>query len=206
MDFETGGSGSERRVPDNSPGGGFSTGAPVGSFVETVRIVILQPVGFFSGIQRQGDYLSPLIFALIVSEISAILGGITGILVGNTGIGGFIATLILTPIFAAIVLFIGAAIFHLLVMLFVGSANSGYEATFRTGAYASVTGLVSWIPIIGPILGLYSIVLAVLGIRELHETTTGRAALVVLIPVAVLLVIGLLIAAVVGAVIFSMLR
>lgn len=205
MDFNTGGSEGEAPRPERGSGGGFSTGNPVGSFVETVRGVVLGPVGFFSGLQRQGDYLSPLIFALIVYEISAILTGIISVAVGNTGIGGFILTLILTPIFATIVLFIGAGIFHLLVMLLV-SPHSGFESTFRTGAYASVTGLVTWIPIIGAILSLYSIVLAVLGIRELHDTTTGRATLVVLIPVAVLFVIGLLIAAVIGAVLFSMLR
>jgi hypothetical protein len=103
-------------------------------------------------------------------------------------------------------LFIGAGILHLLVMVIVGSRNSGYEATFRVGAYTAVTSLVSWIPFIGWIASLYGIYLAIVGIREVHTTTTGKAALVVLIPVAVLLFIFLVLAIVVGVAIFNALN
>ena len=111
-------------------------------------------------------------------------------------------SLIVAPIFAAIGLFIGAGILHLLVMLIVGSRNSGYEGTFRVGAYSSVTSLVSWIPIIGWIASLYGIYLAIMGIREVHNTSTGKAALVVLIPAVVLFLLALLIIAAVGAALF----
>ena len=53
------------------------------------------------------------------------------------------------------------------------------------------------------ILSLYGIYLAIVGIREVHNTTTGKAALVVLIPAAVALLIVLLLVAVIGAVIFG---
>jgi hypothetical protein len=62
--------------------------------------------------------------------------------------------------------------------------------------------LVGWVPVLGPLVAaVASIVLSVIGVREVHETTTGKAALVVLIPAAVgLLIALLLIALVVGAV------
>ena len=70
----------------------------------------------------------------------------------------------------------------------------------------SVVQLVTWlaaIPILGLLValvaGVYSIYLSVVGIREVHASTTGRAAAVVLIPTAVLVLLGLLIVAVVGA-------
>jgi hypothetical protein len=62
---------------------------------------------------------------------------------------------------------------------------------------------VSWIPIIGGLLSLYGIYLAVVGIREMHGTTTGKAVLVVLIPMIVVLVLALLGLLVAGAVFFS---
>ena len=167
---------------------------------------MLRPVDFFRGILRQGDFINPLIFAIICYEVAAILGGLlrlVGIGATNQGFGGFIVSIILAPIFAAIGLFIGAGILHLLVMLIVGSRNSGFEATFRVGAYAAVTSLVSWIPFIGGILALYGIYLGIVGIREMHNTTTGKAALVILIPVAVLLVIAIVLAIIIGAVIFG---
>ena len=189
-----------------APGGEFSYQDPVQSFISTVQRVVLQPVDFYRGILRRGDFVNPLIFAVICYEIFTILSGIFHLagIGGQRGFGGFIASLILAPIFAAIGLFIGAAILHLLVMLIVGSGNSGFEATFRVGAYAAVTSLVSWIPFIGWIASLYGIYLAIVGIREVHATTTGKAVLVVLIPAAVLFILALILIAAGLALFFSL--
>jgi hypothetical protein len=185
----------------------FNYTDPVQTFIATVQAVVLRPVDFFRGILRQGDLINPLLFAIICYEISAILGGLLSLIgiSGSRGFGAFIVSIIVAPIGAAIGLFIGAGILHLLVMLIVGSRNSGFEATFRVVAYSAVTSLVSWIPFIGWLLSLYGIYLGVVGIREMHNTTTGKAALVVLIPVAVLVLIGLVLAVVIGAVLFSVL-
>ena len=218
MDFNTGtgGTGSSGEPPQGSgrpsPGSSGSAAAvefrytdPVQTFIATVQAVVLRPVEFFRGILRRGDLINPLIFAIICYEVSAILGGLLR-LVGigaNQGFGAFIASIILAPIFTAIGLFIFSGILYLLVMLIVGSRNSGYEATFRVVAYSAVTSLVSWIPFIGWILSLYGIYLAIVGIREMHNTTTGKAALVVLIPAAIVFLILILLAAVIGAFIFG---
>ena len=108
---------------------------------------------------------------------------------------------LLAPVWGAIGIFVAAAIQQLLVRLVVGTRNSGYGATFRVASYTQVTGLVNWIPIVGPLLALYGVYLAVLGIREVHETTTGKAALVILIPFVVALLVALLVA---GVVFFSL--
>ena len=73
---------------------------------------------------------------------------------------------------------------------------------FRVSAYSSVTSLVSWIPVIGWIASLYGIYLAIMGIREVHNTSTGRAAIVVLIPAAVVILLVLIIITLVGAALF----
>jgi hypothetical protein len=207
MDFNTGGGtgspgGSSEGPGGPSPGPSDSAAAiefrytdPLQTFIATVRAVVLRPVDFFRGILRRGDLINPLIFAIICYEVSAILGGllrVAGIGATNQGVGGFLGTIIFAPILAAIGLFIGAGILHLLVMLIVGSRNAGFEATFRVVAYSAVTGLVSWIPFIGGLLSLYGIYLGIVGIREVHNTTTGKAALVVLIPAAVIILLGLL--------------
>jgi hypothetical protein len=67
--------------------------------------------------------------------------------------------------------------------------------------------LVGWVPVLGPLVAaVASIVLSVIGVREVHETTTGKAALVVLIPAAVGLLIALLLIALVGAVLLFALQ
>lgn len=210
MDFNTGsgpegtqGSGGSAGGPGGrspgmtgAPGGEFDYRDPVQSFIRTVTAVVTQPVPFFNGLRKQGDFVNPLLFAAICALISGILAGILnfifGLAAGNTGFGEALTTLIgnivLAPVGTLIGVFIGAGITHLLVMLLVKPSNAGFEATLRIVSYVQVTQLISWIPIIGGIVALvWAIVLSIFGVREVHSTTTGRAALVVLIPAAIAL-------------------
>jgi hypothetical protein len=203
--------------PTGGPGGEFTLSDPVGSFVNTIRNVLLNPVGFFRGIARRGDFAGPLVFALICAVINGVLTGILGLLIslvaGNgfgAAVGSLLAGVIGVPIATAIGLFVGAGIFHLLVLLLVRPSNAGFEATFRVVAYSSATQVLSWlsaIPILGIlvslVVGAYGIYLGVVGIREVHATTTGRAALVVLIPAAVLFLIAILLVGAAALVIFG---
>lgn len=190
----------------------FTYTDPLASFVGTVRDLVTRPVGFFRGIARRGDYANPLVFALVCTVISAVLGGFLGVLYATVGIGDagvgeavgtFAASMFFTPIIFAIALFVGAGILHLLVAMIIKPADTGFEATFRVVSYANVTELVTWVPILGPLVAaVASIALAIVGVREVHETTTGKAALVVLIPTAVGLLIALFLIALVGAALF----
>ncbi len=216
MDFNTGsggtaGSGGSSQGPGGesprasaAPGGEFDYRDPVQSFVNAVRNVVTAPVGFFRGIIGHGDLVNPLIFAIICYEVAAILGGLLALvgISGQRGFGSFLSSLIFAPIFAAVGLFIGAGILHLLVMLVIGSRNAGFAGTFRVSAYSSVTSLVSWIPVIGWIASLYGIYLAIVGVREVHNTSTGKAAIVVLIPAVVIIVLILIIVLLLGAALF----
>lgn len=212
------------RGPAASPGGEFNFQDPVGSFISTARGVLLSPVAFFRGIARQGDFINPAAFALINYMIYAILAGIIGLVFGSVSsltsatdqeaaagvagsVGGFVLGLILAPFIAAVILLIVAGVRHLLVMLIVGAGNAGFEATLRVSSYTFATRLIWWIPILGTIIGfVYGLVLSVIGVREVHATTTGKAALIVLIPVVVATILLALLAALVGAAIFTLLQ
>jgi hypothetical protein len=208
----SGGVGGPRpRVSGGGSAADFDYRELVPSFIQTVREVILNPVNFFRGIPRQGDFLNPVLFAAICALISAVIGGILGFVLrlalGHGFAGSFsrlIGTVIGAPIATVIGLFIGAAIYQLLILLIVRPRHEGYEATFRAVAYASAIQVFSWlafIPILGILvviaIGVYNVVLTVIGIREMHATTTGRAVAVVLIPV---IVVGLLALLLVGAI------
>ena len=127
--------------------------------------------------------------------------------IGDAGVGEavgtFVASIFFTPTIFAIALFVGARILHLLVAMIIKPADTGFEATFRVVSYANVTEPVTWAPILGPLVAaVASIALAIVGVREVRETTTGKAALVVLIPAAVGLLIALFLIALVGAALF----
>jgi hypothetical protein len=94
-----------------------------------------------------------------------------------SGIFGFIMTLIFYPV----LLFIGSAILHLFCMLF-GCAKNGYWATFRLSAYATSPLVFYGIPCLGFIAWIYSLVLSILGIARVQETTVGRATAAALTP------------------------
>lgn len=207
MDFDAGPAGSMDASPpsEGSPratvggmGEEFNSSYTIKSFISTLSGVVTRPVGFFAGMPRQGDFRNPLIFAAICAMIFWALGSIFPLLTGTyASLAGLIGNVIFFPIIWAILLFMGAGIYHLLVLLMV-RPNAGFEATFRVLAYSSVILLVTWlagIPIvgilIGPVAGIYCIVLGTIGIKETHSTTTARAAAVVLIPP---LVVGLLVA------------
>jgi len=205
------------RVSGGATGADFDYRQLVPSLIQTAREVLLNPVNFFRSIRREGDFLNPLVFAIICALISAVLTGVIGFLINviaGNGIGGsfgsLIGTIIFIPIGTTIGLFIWAAIYHLLVLLIIRPSHAGYEGTFRVVAYASALQLVGWlgaIPILGILvliaIAVYGVVLSVIGIREVHSTTTGRAVAVVLIPAAIFgllaLVIGVAIVAILAA-------
>jgi hypothetical protein len=206
-------------VRRSASGGEFDLSNPINSFADVVKRVVLQPVRYFAGVPRSGSLLNPLVFALVCVVISAILSALL-VLAGvqqNPGLnpnpqnaipsvfapGSAVLGVLFAPIGGAIGLFVVAAIQQLLVRLIVGANNSGFGATFRVASYTQVTSLVNWIPIVGPLVALYGLYLSVVGIREVHATTTGKSALVVLIPFAVVLVVALIVVAAAGIAVLS---
>src|SRR3712207_5250264 len=100
-----------------SSGGDYNLSDPVNSFVDVVRRVVFEPASFFAGLPRQGNFLNPLVFALICIEISVILvglltfidvpGGITWLFGarGNQGFLAFLGGLVIAPLAGALGIF-----------------------------------------------------------------------------------------------------
>lgn len=87
----------------------------------------------------------------------------------------FVVTLIVWPILVGISIFVMSGVLRLLVRLVVDASRSGFETRFRSVSYPEAVALLVWIPIVGPLLSLYAYYLIVVGIREMHRTTTGPA-------------------------------
>ena len=90
------------RVSGGASGADFDYRQLVPSLIQTAREVILNPVNFFRSIRREGDFLNPLVFAIICALISAVLTGVIGFLINiiaGNGIGGSFGSLISTIIF-----------------------------------------------------------------------------------------------------------
>ena len=127
-------------------------------------------------------------FFLAMLSASEPLAGIFG------GIGFSIIIvigLILFPVmllFSWGMLFVGAGITHLLVLLFGGT--KGFHETYKTLAYASAPNILGFIPYLNWITGIYILVLQVIGIHKRQDLSIGKSIAVVLIPfLAILLFI-----------------
>ena len=180
------------------------------AFYRTMKESLFSPTLFFRKVSSGEGYWAPLIYGLIAG------------IVGN-GFAIFWVWLFLAqyipvdrlpiqygfsvfqlifplPFQLAIAILIGSGVVHLCLMI-VGGNNHGYRTTFRAVSYSYSGYLFGIIPFIGPLIGnIYTFVLTIIGVREGHGISTGKAVLAVLLPAIV--IFGLIFAAVVAALMF----
>jgi hypothetical protein len=183
---------------------GFDSSRPARSFLEVARGVLVEPAAFFAGLggPRPDRVKGPLIFAIICALISSpfafflqrydplaprqpdMVSGFTSMFRDNPAAAIALAVLLvaLLPLFAVLGVYIGAAVQHFFVFLFVRERR-GYWGTFPVVAYGgSALALFSWIPILGYLVMLYGVYVTTMGLREMHGTSTARALLAALVP------------------------
>ena len=89
-------------------------------------------------------------------------------------------------------LFIIGSWAHIFVRAFGG--RKGYKNTIKAFAYGNTPALMlGWIPYVGWLFSIWALVLDIIGVRQLHQISTGRAVGAVLVSIAVLAVIVVLI-------------
>ncbi len=169
----------------------------------TLKDVLFRPSGFFKRMPVTGGLTDPLLYALIIGMVGLIFSYFWQILLQGAMQGmmlpgmkaaaeqnmfrgiGLAVLAFLSPFLIILVLFIGSGILHVCLMLVKG-ARSGFEATFRVVAYGYSTYILLVIPFCGGLIaGVWAVVLAIIGLREAHETTGGKAAFAVFLPVVV---------------------
>jgi hypothetical protein len=179
------------------------------ALVETTKQVLSRPSDFFRAMPLTGGLGSPLLYAVIIGYVGLVAStiynlvfrSVLGASLERMGGGGgeferlapflqggasLIVNLLFGPLFIVIGLFISAGIFHL-VLLALGGASRGFEATFRVAAYSQAASIFNIVPGCGGLIGLvYVIVLLIIGLSEAQQISRGRSAAAVLIPVVVL--------------------
>lgn len=165
----------------------------------TIREVALEPARTFRRMPITGGIGGPLVFLLIPGSIGCSVGAIWSIifqLLSASGSGDpdsafismavYMVIALLSPVWVAIGAFISSGITHVCLML-VGAEPREFEATFRVYCYTSgALSLLLVIPMCGDVaLVVWYIVCATFGLREAHNTTTGRALVALLLPTIV---------------------
>ncbi len=182
------------------------------ALMQSIKLFINAPRDAYDAALRKGDYGSPALWVLIFAFVAALVqwvwsmalaGPMTAFMtammpdsargefaatmaaaMGFAGIAGLVKT-ILFPFFALIGAFVLAAIYHLALIVAGGGrdSESGFEGTFRAFSYSSITQIAAIIPFIGGLIAaVWWIVLLVIGMSSMHRMSTGKAVVVVLIP------------------------
>ncbi len=173
----------------------------------TIKGVLLQPRQTFTDLKRTGGIGAPLLFsillgtlAMIVSQLYSLAGNAAAdelsfdrdpvlTLIWDLTIGehmswrGILLWIALSPIIVVVTDFIYSGVTHL-ALIFLGAARQPFEATFRTNCYASgSTGALAFIPFAGDWLAIpYFLIAMCIGIASVHEISTQKAAVAVLVP------------------------
>ena len=178
---------------------GFGAG-----LIEALKLFVLNPSHAYEQTLKRGDFFSPLLFGVLVGWFGAILGQVWQLLFQSSILSAFpidtrdqiasyfvttpmmlAVSMVLTPIFLTIGLFLWSGVHHLSLLL-VGAldgSESGFEGTFRVNSYGYSAQIAAIVPLIGGFIAIFwFIALQVIGATRIHGTTTGKAVAGALLP------------------------
>ncbi len=192
----------------------------IDGFIETLKLMITAPRDAYRMMEPEGDIVRPLIYAVLLGWIGVIAGQIYNIVFQGAMMsalasrmhgmnfpltaGSSIVLMVIGPIIVLIVLFIWSALVHLCLMM-VGGATKSFTATLKALAYAQTASLAQLVPMCGGLIGfVWALVLQIFGVAAAHETTEGKAAVAVLLPIVVCCLCGIVLSVVFGVGIASL--
>jgi hypothetical protein len=177
--------------------------------VETTRQLLTGPTEFFRRMPIAGGLGGPLLYAVIAGWLglvaAALYQSVWVSIVGPTVLpfgmereelarvlafmeswAGLVAQVVFGGISITIGVFLTSGILHLM-LLVLGGGQKAFEATFRAVCFSQAPMILFVIPVFlipgcGVLIALWSVVLYVIGLAEVHQIGYGRAVAAVLLP------------------------
>lgn len=198
------------------------------AYIATIKLAFTRPTYFFTSVARAGNMGKPFVFALVNATIVAIivaayqigfqtflagaqiaasLESLTAAMTGPVAtLVGVLIMLLVVPLLTCVGIFISSGIYHLCLML-LGGATRPFVHTFRVVCYSTGPQLLQIVPLAGGMIaGVWQLVLTIMGLKTVHETTYGKVVIAVFLPM--LLCCGFLVmffAVIAGGVVGSLL-
>lgn len=172
---------------------------------DSFKGVLFSPENIFSTMSHDRGIKEPLAFGLLLGSLGAMFGFFWDFLMlGGSIMSGwpdlsgqlnlnfiFLIVIILTPLFVLIGLFVVSGILHLS-LLIVGGGGNGFEGTFRVVAFSQSTKLLELVPFIGGLVGwFWHVVVQVIGIREMHETSCLKTIIAMMLPIVFIFILSM---------------
>jgi hypothetical protein len=205
--------GPELVAPENFPWPPQEGVSALNAFVTTWWESCFQPTSFFRRMPRSGGYGAVLTYYLVLGVVAGIelfwrsvLGfSLSDRLMNeNSSRMNDIVRFLLSPLILLGSLYLVTGVCHLLLLMLRG-ATHGFQTSSRVVAFSYGPAIANVIPILGGLIGfVWMTVLAIIGLREAHQTETWKTAVAVLVPL--FLLFGLLLFAVLAAAMMGVLR
>ena len=154
--------------------------AGIEAFPALWQRVVTAPHAFFADMPPTGGLRDPALFLAICAGINAVghllfAAGVFGM------VGSFLVQMIAAFVLAAILVLVAQNLFE---------GRGGYEATFRVVAYAWAPLVVAWLPGVGSLALVYAAYLMLRGLERVQAQDTMRAALTLVISLAILWILA----------------
>jgi len=175
---------------------------------KTFSSVLFSPTTFFREKRKSEGLKNSVAFGMLLGSLGAMFGFFWQFLLKSDDLSLiinilpvsmslnkiFIILIIISPILVLLNMFIVAGVLHLCLIIFRG-ANNDFEATIKVTAYTNAVNIFSIIPYIGSYIGVvWGIVALVIGLKEIHETSTLKSVFALLLPFFILFGIGIVVA------------
>jgi hypothetical protein len=174
------------------------------ALAETIQGSLFRPTEFFRQMPPEGGRWRALLFAVIVATMAwgvamlwesafgmpAVLEHVER-LPGVTGVFLYF-TLVFVPVLVVLSTIFQSAVLHVS-LTFLNGARENYEATLKAVSYAASASLFLVFPFVGtPLAFVWRVVLLVIGLREVHRISTGRAFFALLLPAVIVITLFVL--------------
>jgi len=153
--------------------------------------VLFSPATFFRDLHYGNGLKEPFAAGLLFGSLGVMFSLFWDLVMAVWGLGGglqamasrfnvsllFPLLLVLAPFVVTLGLFVVSGAVHVFLWSTRG-ARHGFEGTFRVVAYGQMTQIFGAVPFLGGLIGgLWYMVVLVVGLREIHETTYVRVIL-----------------------------
>lgn len=169
--------------------------------VETFRAVKDEPLGKAFGYYALLSLITPVLLGVLFLVIGlsalAFLPKLIGTSLFASSLIGLLITIGLYG-FSLINIWISGLIVHLGVLIFI-RPNQGIRETYKALMYGLTPFLLfGWVPFLNYLIAMWAIILEVIGLKELHKTSVGKAIAALVIILLIIIIIGVILVLLLG--------
>jgi hypothetical protein len=171
---------------------------------QAAKAALFYPGRFFRDMLSGRGIREALAFGLLFGSVGAMFGWfwqflmlfekfrlIAEYFMGQVTLGIlFVGILVLVPLFVVLEILFSTCILHV-TLLIVRGAGHGFDATFKVMAYSQASQILGLIPFVGGLIGwFWQLVIRIIGLKEIHQTTYLRVIMAFLLPIVAMILVA----------------